>query len=301
MATPPRLDVYSLRLFAAVAEQGSIARAAAQEHIAASALSRRVADLEHALGVHLLVRSARGIELTEAGRFVFERARRIDQDLQGLAQQARGLGGQVVGQVRLCANASSVVGFLPERLQRFVADHPAVEVLLQEERSRDVLRACLDDRADVGIAVAMDTPAGLDAWHFAQDPLQVVMPAGHALAGQEHVGFGDVLAAGLVGIQGGGALDQTLREHALSHGGAPMRPRVTVNSFDGACRMVEAGLGVAVVPASAATAYAGSARFALRPLAEPWGPRELRVYALHKVPRRAAVERLIEALRRPPA
>ena len=61
-----RIDAYSLRLFVATATEGSIARGAAKEHIAASALSRRISDLEHALGVALFVRSPRGIELTNA-------------------------------------------------------------------------------------------------------------------------------------------------------------------------------------------------------------------------------------------
>jgi DNA-binding transcriptional LysR family regulator len=89
----PRLDVYSLRLFVSTAAQGSIARAAEREHIAASALSRRLADLEHALGVALLVRSARGIELTDAGRYVFERGLRLERDLQSLVQDVLAISG----------------------------------------------------------------------------------------------------------------------------------------------------------------------------------------------------------------
>jgi DNA-binding transcriptional LysR family regulator len=293
----PRLDVYSQRLFVTAAREGSIARAAEREHIAASALSRRIADLEHALGVPLLVRSARGIELTQAGRCVFERGARIEEELLALVKDVWDLSGSVVGTVRLCANASAIVGELPERLQVFKQAYPAVDIALQEQRSWEVVRACLDDRADLGIAVATETPKGLDSWHFAADPLIVLLPAGHPLASQRRIAFKDVAASGLVGIQAGGALDQLIHERA-EMAQIALRIGVTVNSFDAACRMVQAGLGAAIVPTSAATAYAGSDAFERRELAEPWADRELRIYALRKVPRLRAVELLIDTLKR---
>jgi DNA-binding transcriptional LysR family regulator len=297
MSAPPvRLDAYSVRLFVATAEAGSIARAAEREHIAASALSRRLADLEHALGVPLLIRSARGIELTEAGRCVFERGSRIEEDLRGLVTEIWSISGMVVGTVRLFANASSIVGFLPERLRRFSVAHPGVTIALQEQLSWEVMRACLDDRADVGICVATEASKGLESWHFAFDPLNVVMPIGHPLESRETVSFAEVIANGLVGLQAGGALDRLLHERAEA-AKVPLKVAVSVNSFDAACRMVQAGLGLAIVPTSAAAAYAGTGGFCRRPLKEAWVERELRIYALRKTPRLRAVDVLIDMLK----
>src|SRR5262249_14023395 len=152
-------------------------------------------------------------------------------------------------------------------------------VELSEQRSREVVRACLDDRADVGVAVAMEVSRGLDSWPFASDPLIVLLPAGHPLATAQRLKFHDVARGGLVAVQAGGALDRLLREKAAA-ARLPFQPTVSVDSFDAACRMVEAGLGVAIVPASAATAFAGSDRFVRCALDEDWAPRELRVYAL---------------------
>lgn len=292
----PRIDVYTIRLFIAVAEEGSIARAAERENIAASALSRRLSDLEHSLRVPLLVRSARGVELTDAGRYVFDGARRIEQDLSRLVQDVWSISGAVVGTVRLYANPSAVVGFLPERLRKFSDTYPEVSIELSEQRSRDVVRACLDDRADVGVAVAMEVSRGLDSWRFASDPLIVLMPSDHPLGGRDTLRFTDVVDSGLVGIQSGGSLDQLLRERAAA-AKLSFKPKLSVDSFDAACRMVEAGLGVAIVPTSAAAAFAGTSRFVRRELDEPWAPRELRLYALQKQPRPRAVEALIEVLR----
>jgi len=293
---PRRIDAYSLRLFVSTARAGSIVRGAAQEHIAPSALSRRLADLEHAFGTPLLVRSARGIELTDAGRLVLARGEKIDDDLQSLVREVQTEGDAVRGTVRLYANMSAVIGFLPERLQAFMAAYPEVEVSLQEQDTRDMVRACLDDRADVGVGVDVPVPAGLDSWHFATDPLQVVLPAGHALAKRKALGFAQALDHPLIGVHQGGALDRSLHERAAALQ-RPFAPTVSVSSFDAVCRMVEAGLGIAIIPKSAAAAYAGNPRFVRRPLDEPWAARQLRLYALRKTPRARAVEALIERLK----
>ena len=294
---PRRVDPYSLQLFISAAAEGSIARAAAKEHIAPSALSRRIADLEHAFGVALFVRSAHGIELTEAGRVACERARQFEKGLESLVRDVQSLSGVVSGLVRLFANASSVIGFLPERLKAFSATYPMVSIELQERLSGEVVRACLDDIADVGVGVVEPVPAGLDSWHFAEDPLIVVLPRDHGLSRSDALGFREVAEHPLICIQTGGALDRMLRDRAAA-ARLELNIAVTVNSFDGVCRMVEAGLGIAVVPTSAAAAYAGSDQFERRPLGEPWAGRELRLVALRKSPRSAAVEALIDALKR---
>ncbi len=291
----PRLDVYTLRLFVAVAEAGSIARAAERENIAASALSRRLSDLEHALKATLLIRSARGIELTEAGKYVLERGRQIEQDLARLVEDVRSISGAVTGTVRLYANPSAVIGYLPERLRQFSDLYPGVSIELSEHRTKDVVRACLDDRADVGVGVATEVARGLDAWRFVSDPLIVLLPANHALAAETKIHFRKALECGLVGVQRGGAQDQVITE-AAEAARMPFHPKVSVDGFDAACRMVDAGLGVAIVPESAAAAFAGAAQFVRRPLDEPWADRELWVYALQKLPRPKAVEALIAVL-----
>jgi DNA-binding transcriptional LysR family regulator len=295
-----RIDLYSLELFFATVREGSIARAAKTEHIAPSALSRRLADLEIAMGAPLLVRSPMGVELTEAGRHALRHASRLTEQLQSLGRDVQSLSGQVSGIVRLFANASAIVGYLPEKLKAFQSAHPLVELALQERTSDEVLRACLDDRADVGVGVALPSvPNGVESWHFADDPLMVVLPPGHALCKRRSLRFTEVLRYPLVAAQGGGSLDQFLRERADA-ALTPMRVSVAVNSFDALCRMVEAGLGLGIVPSSAASAFAGTRHFVRRRLEEPWRDRTLRVYALRQSPRLRAVQALLETLLPPP-
>jgi DNA-binding transcriptional LysR family regulator len=291
-----RIDPYSLELFISVVEEGSIARAASRSHIAPSALSRRIADLEAAIGAALLIRSPSGVQLTEAGQHAYSGARSIHGQLESMAREIQSMSGQIAGVVRLHANASAIVGFLPERLTRFKARHPLVDIALTEQISDEVIRACLDDRADVGISANPKAPAGLDSWHFADDPLMVVLPPDHELARTGTLSFAEVIRFPLVALQAGGSLDQTLKEHAEA-ARAPLNVSVTVNSFDAQCRMVEAGLGIGIVPTSAASAFAGSRNFARVPLRETWGSeRTLQVHAPRKSSRLKAVQALIESL-----
>lgn len=291
-----RIDPYSLRLFMSAARAGSIARAAASEHIAASALSRRIADLEAAFGVPLFVRSPRGIVLTEAGKIALGGGTKLDQDLQSLVREVQMQAGEVCGTLRLFANASAVVGILPERLNAFRNKYPLVEIALQERITEEIIRACLDDRADVGVGVAMDVPRALDSWHFAYDPLTVVLPPGHELGKKAKLRFAEVVTQPVVSISTGGALDRLLHDRAAACHMA-IKVSVSVTSFDAVCRMVEAGLGIAVIPGHAAAAVARAGRIIRRPLDENWVNRELRLYALRKSPRSRAVDALISALR----
>jgi DNA-binding transcriptional LysR family regulator len=146
------------------------------------------------------------------------------------------------------------------------------------------------------VGVDVPVPAGLDAWFFASDPLHVVLPAGHALAVHEALGFAQVLQHPLIGVHAGGALDRSLQERADALG-MRFAPKVSVSSFDAVCRMVEAGLGIAVIPQSAAMAYAGNARFERRALDEAWAARKLHLYALHRTPQPRAVQALLDGLR----
>ncbi|MCP3720867.1 LysR substrate-binding domain-containing protein [Paraburkholderia sp. CNPSo 3281] len=130
------------------------------------------------MGLPLLIRSPSGVELTEAGRHAFSRAVAVHDQLQSLAREVHSLSGEVAGVVRLFANASAIVGFLPERLKVFQARYPLVQIALTEQISDEVVRACMEDRADVGISASGSIPGALDSWHFANGaPLPAVGPA----------------------------------------------------------------------------------------------------------------------------
>ena len=118
-----RIDLTSLQLFVAVCELGSIGRAAEREFIAASAISKRLSDLEATLGTPLLYRHARGVDLTPAGESLLHHARSVLYSLEKMQGELSEYADGVRGHVRVHASISAIVQFLPEDLGAFIKEH----------------------------------------------------------------------------------------------------------------------------------------------------------------------------------
>jgi len=111
------IDPVSLQLFVAVCEEGSIARAAERESLVASALSKRIAALEAEIGVPLLLRRRRGVELTPAGQALLSRAREVLGALEGLRAELGAFGQGVQGSARVLASQLSARGIMSEAVE----------------------------------------------------------------------------------------------------------------------------------------------------------------------------------------
>ncbi|WP_459615810.1 LysR substrate-binding domain-containing protein [Bordetella sp. 2513F-2] len=271
---PARFDLTTLALFVAVARHGSISAGARQSHLAVGAASKRISDLEAALGTPLLFRNASGVALTDAGQACLAHAQRVLQDLEQMAGALSDFAQGVRGQVRIAANTSSITQFLPEDLAGFMAAHPAVRIDLEEQNSADIVAALLENRADVGI-IADRTPAqGLQTLAYRTDELVLVTPAGHALGGRRRVAFADTLDYDYVGLPPATSLATRLAE-ASARLAQPMRLRIQVRSFDAICRMVAATRAIGVLPRVAAEPHARSMGLRLIPLADDWARRGL--------------------------
>ena len=160
-----RIDLTSLQLFVAVCELGSIGRAAEREFIAASAVSKRLSDLEATLGAPLLYRHTRGVDLTPAGESLLHHARSVLFSLEKMQGELSEYADGVRGHVRVHASISAIVQFLPEDLGAFIRQHGEVKIDLEEHLSSEVVRAVQEGAADLGIcnasALAMSGPTEL--------------------------------------------------------------------------------------------------------------------------------------------
>ncbi|RYF02050.1 MAG: LysR family transcriptional regulator [Comamonadaceae bacterium] len=269
-----KLDPVSLRLFVAVMEENAIARAAAREHIAASAASRRLAELESTLGVALFARSNRGSEPTAAAFALLNMARGVLNDLDGIAVQMRDYQAGVRGHVRVVANISAITQFLPDDLQRFMATHPQVQVQLQELISTAIAHAVAENAADLGILNEGNYGDRVTLVPYRTDELVLIVPAGHALARRKTLRMADALAHDFVGMHPGSAINNQLTR-AAAELELPLRLRIQVTGYDALCLMVAAGLGVGVMPRGSARLYAGTLAVRAITLNEPWAQRQL--------------------------
>jgi DNA-binding transcriptional LysR family regulator len=274
VAAGTRYDLVSLALFRSVAAGGSIAQAAGLNGLVPSAVSKRIADLEALVGAPLLTRHRRGGELTPAGRDLLRHAEGLRDAVDRMeAEMAAHATGQR-GAIRVAANSSAISQFLPEDLAEFVAAHPDLNVHLTEMTSVEVTEAVRTGRADLGIFSGLTEAAGLSLMPYRRDTLVVVMPADHALAGRKVLRLADVVGEPFVALQAGSSIQAWLDRRAEDLG-ARIRTQVAVQSFDGVRRMVQARLGIAVLPFGAVEPYLDAARLAMVPLDEAWATRDL--------------------------
>ena len=276
-----RIDLTSLQLFVAVCEAGSIGKAAEREFIAASAVSKRLADLEGALDAALLYRHARGVDMTPAGQALLHHARSLLYGLEKMQGELSEYADGVRGHVRMHASISAIVQFLPEDLGTFVRRHPAVKVDLEEHLSSEVVRAVQEGAADLGIcnvdAVASPGTA-LQRRPYRSDRLVLVVPASHALAGQRAVAFADTLEFDHVGLHATSSIALATQQ-AAGAATRPIRLRIRVTGLDAMCRMIDNGLGVGVMPQRAFTLMSGAGALRAVPLTDPWATRAIELVA----------------------
>ena len=273
-----KLDPITLRLFVAVMEENAIARAAAREHIAPSAASRRLAELEIQLQVELFTRSNRGSTPTAAAYALLNMARSVLNELDGIATQIKDYGrhnGQGLrGHVRVVANISAITQFLPAQLQSFLAQHPQVDVRLQERVSTDIARAVADNEADIGLLNQGSYGEKISLRPYRTDRLTVVVPHGHALVRRRSVRLAELVQYDWVGMHAGSALNHLVTRAAADQG-LPLRLRMKVTGYDALCLMVASGLGIGILPEGSARLYLGALPLRCITLQEPWAARQL--------------------------
>lgn len=269
-----KYDIQTLKVFLAVAREGSIARAAAKEHTVASAVSKRISDLENSIGATLLYRHRRGVKLTLAGSELLQHASRVMAEMAKLDSALSSYANGVKGQVRLVANTSAIVQFLPQDLSSFLKLHPTVKIDLEEHTSESVHKMVAEGSADLGIMVPQRPLDGLDARRYRVDQLMVLMPPDHPLRLHTVLRFSDTLEYDYVGLPRGSSLCDTM-VNAAQEIGLPLRLRIQATSFDGLRRMAALGLGIGILPRGSVEPFLQTEGLAAVPLDEPWARREL--------------------------
>lgn len=293
--TAMKFDIRDLELFVAVAGAGSIARAADRSHTVPSAVSKRISDLEEIFGCALIVRAAKGVELTSAGHALLVRARVLLHQAAQLDDEMRRHASGMRGYVRVFANISSIVEFLPGALASFNASHPDIHVQLEEHVSSAIAAAVADNSADFGIVSELPMLDGLSTVPFRNDELVVALRPGHPLAHRQSLAFADIADQPFVGLHADSALHHLLTRAAVE-AGCTLNWRIHVTSFDAACAMVAAGLGVGVVPRAATTAYIRSLSLACISLSDAWARRQLFLCTRADAPLHPAARLLFEHL-----
>lgn len=272
-----RHDLIDLQLILAIAETGSITAGAARSHLSLPAASARVRAMETAIGEPLFMRNSRGVHPTRACETVLHHARIVILELEQLDSEIAGIQDGRKGRVRLLCNTSALSEFLPEALGAFLARHPDVDVDVEERMSYDIVKAVRDGHADIGIVTDSVNLSGLETRPFRLDRLVVAAARGwldEAAGADAAVAFSALLDQNFVGLTADSALQRYLALHAKQCG-RTMKLRARVRSFDAVCHLVHAGVGIAVIPETAAMRYGAEHRLGWRALSDAWATRRL--------------------------
>jgi len=269
-------DLTDLQLIVNIGDANSLTRGAERSHLSLPAASNRVKNLEEHFGTRLFHRNSQGVTLTPSGEAFLRHARKVLQQIEHLRGDIYDYSRGIKGQVRMVANTTAMNEFMPAVLSQYLACHPDVTVELRERLSYLVVKAVVDGAADIGIVAGKPAGADLQYLPYRRDSLVLVTPANHFLVDRKSVSFTETLDYEYVGLSEWSAIHAFLIQ-AANNLGYPFRFRVEVGSFDAVCRMIEAGVGIGVVPEKAALRYASSMKIRVIKLTDAWAERKLHV------------------------
>ncbi|HNS92066.1 MAG TPA: LysR family transcriptional regulator [Thauera sp.] len=244
-----RLTLHQLRLLLAVSREGSVTRAAQRLHLTQPTLSGQLRQLSEQVGLPLFERVGRRLHLTTAGDAVVGAAQRVEQELENLDETLAELRGDVAGRLRL-AVVSTAETFIPRLLGDFRRERPAVEVSLVVLNRDAVVRRLADNLDDLYIMSRPPEVPVVVATPFLSNPLVVIAPTHHALAGRIDIAVRALEDEEFVLREQGSGTRQAAEHFFAAHDMA-LRPRLELGSNEAVKQAVAGGLGLSVLSAHA--------------------------------------------------
>src|SRR5258707_6947130 len=273
-----RFDLVDLQLFIAVANQRSLEGGALRLSRALASASPRLKGLEAALGVSLLKRGRRGVELTAAGESLLDHARIIIHNVEAMRGDLAAYASGIRASVHLLTNTSGLSEHLPKALAAFVREHPDINVDVEERESTDIAVAIASGAADLGFAAEHALPDNFERFSFSEDRLMLVAARHGDFAGRRQIDFQEVAGRDFVGLTNSTALQVHIAKHAARLG-VRLRFRARLRDFDAICQLVAADVGIAGVPESAPRRCARSMPITMIRIRDAWANRRLAICA----------------------
>lgn len=261
------MHLRTLQIFCSVANHGSFSRAAASLGLTQSAASQAVHQLENHLGIQLIDRSNRPLELTRAGRVYREGVQKFVHDLQALEDEVRAMGHRLVGQVSVASIYSVGLSYLPDATAEFAKLHPGVEVLVEYTKPGRVAKLVAGGDVDLGLISYPEEARSLSHVLWQQEPMRLICAPGHQLSGKRQVQLSDLNGIPMVAFETGLAIRRGI-DRFLHHAG--VRPRIAMefDNIDSLIRAVQANQGIGIMPEAAVRREIANATLRILPCPE---------------------------------
>lgn len=270
-----RYDLNDLRLFVAIAQHLNLTKGADEIGLAPSSASHRIKRLEDTLGITLLERKTKGVLVTLEGEILLRHAKKILADLEQMHADISPYTQGVQSHIRLWANTHATHTYLPNDLGRFLELFPNVSVALEEHTSETISLAIANGDVELGIVAEYNQSADIVTYPYKKDRLVLIVPMNHSLARSQITKFKQIVDHPFVILSQGFSIHTFTTNLALSLG-KHLNIRAQVKSFDAVCTMVNAGVGIALVPHDS-VAKNQYTNLTMIELDEPWAQRDLLV------------------------
>jgi LysR family hca operon transcriptional activator len=246
------MELRHLRYFIAVAETGSLTEAAERRlHTSQPSLSRQIRDLEYQVGVELLSRGARGVELTAAGRAFLDHARLALAQVDAAAEAARRAAEPAKQTFALGFLTGQEMDWLPEAMRILRDELPNIEVTVSSQYSPDLAAALMRGRLDLAFLRPEPNVADLTYRTLTKEPLVVVMPSDHRLASHETIRVQEIMGETFISVSNTAPVLRAVIDEYLKRSGIEITPDHEVDNLAMAMSLVASTRGIALLPAYA--------------------------------------------------
>ncbi len=241
-ATLRQLEAFSL-----CSRQGSLTAAAGRMGLTPSAVSLLLRQLEEEIGLRLLDRTTRRLQLTEAGREALDGAERILAERNRLATRMKGLVSCQGGQLAVAASAAIAAVLVPKMLQAFNRQHPGLRLILHDVPPDGVVSSVENGMAEIGLGTVGELTDGLRAETLLSDQVSAICRPDTHLAGRRRLTWEEVMVEPCICVARGNPI-RTLIDDTLATQGRILHPKWEVSFFATALSLTVAGFGVALLP-----------------------------------------------------
>ena len=262
------MEIRQLRYLVALADEQHFTRAAAREHIAQPALSQQIRRLEQEVGLALVERTTRRVTITEAGKTLVARARRILSEIDAANAEMQALAGVRAGHVSVGTMHTMGPVDVSLALAVFHQRHPAVELTVREQSSEELAEMLREDVLDLAFLSVTERieSHGLVLHQLVSEELVAVLPRHHPLARRRRLRMAELADEQFVSYREGARLRELLT-YAAHEAGFEPQIKLESNESERIRRLVARGMGVAILPQSDAERSAG--HLAVATLVEP--------------------------------
>jgi LysR family transcriptional regulator, hca operon transcriptional activator len=246
------MELRHLRYFVAVAEEGSLTVAAERRlHTAQPSLSRQIRDLEYEVGAQLLIRSARGVELTDAGRVFLDHARLALAQVEAAREGAKRAAQPAKPIFALGFLTGQEIDWLPESIRILRDELPNIEVTVSSQYSPDLAQALLRGKLDLAFMRPEAGMPELDYKVVVKEPLIVALPSDHRLAAQDAIALQDIAGETFIGMSNTAPTLRLIIDEYLEQSGLDLQQTHRVDNLAMAMSLIASTRGVALLPAYA--------------------------------------------------